>query len=309
MKVGKYVISVGIALTLCTNCYAITGESLQSIDSVGGKLEVISSDNCFDCSTQNLVLDKKIRILGDDLVFIQKKFSISPEKDIFLVSKNCSGSACTDGINTVLQVSKNKNLKSLVIDEFKESDPSNYSITKQGNGLVIEERNGWKITLNPDLQIIKKEISFTPDDSRDNSGEYKSIKELGGKPANLLVELPIVKKDLQAIGLYNYIKGRLKGNLELEKHYVGSITYSRDNARWEPVQSQVAFVNDENAYYILLDGFNGFIICSNLNESDIKKLTKYYLSTAKFEWGVTKFSNCYINSDTRSIPCKNILKK
>lgn len=160
---------------------------------------------------------------------------ILPEKDIFLVSKNCSGSACTDGINTVLQVSKNKNLKSLVIDEFKESDPSNYSITKQGNGLVIEERNGWKITLNPDLQIIKKEISFTPDDSRDNSGEYKSIKELGGKPANLLVELPIVKKDLQAIGLYNYIKGRLKGNLELEKHYVGSITYSRDNARWETV--------------------------------------------------------------------------
>lgn len=312
MKIGKIIASFGLAICLINNCLAITGESVASVDTVGGRLDVIMAGNnqCFDCRPYQIVLGGKNRILGGENIILQKIIKVSPEKDWLLITDGCGGSSCTEEINTILEISKDKNWKVLRIDEFRDSDPNSYSIFRQGEDIIIEERGGWKITISLDLQILKKEISFKPIFSNNHKKEIKKIQDLQGLTAVSILELPFIKKDLQTLGLYQYLirNKDLSADVDLKKDYVISTSYRSEGDKWEPLPSYVVGATIQNKYYILLPGSeDDFIVLSNLKHSNIRKLTKGYLSDPAFEWGVSETSKCYINSDTRSIPCKEVI--
>lgn len=314
MKIGKYFASFGLALFLMNNCFAITGESVASVNTVGGRLDLImvGNDQCFDCYPYHIVLDGKNRILGGEAITLQKIIKVSPEKDWLLITDTCGGSSCTEEINTILEISRDKDWKVLHIDEFRDSEPSNYSLYRQGENIVIDEKGGWKITISPNFQILKKEISFKPIPSKNHKKQIKKIQDLKGLTAESILELPYIKKDLQALGLYQCLKRNkdLNREVELEKNYVRSVSYRIEGNKWEPSPSYVIWATIKNDYYILLPGsMDTYIILSNLKQSDITKITKKYLSNPDFEWGISEISKCYINSDTRSIPCDALIGK
>lgn len=312
MKIGKIIASFGLAICLINNCFALTGESEASVDTVGGKLEIIfaGSDQCFDCRPYHIVLDGKNRILGGERLIFQKLIKVSPEKDWLLITDTCGGNSCREGgIDTVLEISKDKKWKALNITESLNDDAN---VFRQGENIIIEEEGGWKITISPELQILKKEISFTPIPSNNHKKQIKRIQDLKGLTADSILELPFIKKDLQALGLYPYLlrSKDLSGDVDLEKDYVISISYRSEGSKWEPLPSYVVWATIKNKYYILLPGFmEDFLIVSNLKQTDIRKLTKEYLSDPAFEWGISEASKCYINSDTRSVPCMEVIGK
>jgi len=311
MKIGKFIVSIGLTLSLANNCFAVPGEVESSIDTVGGKLELISVDEnkCFDCYPHHLVLDKKITVFKGDRIDIQKIVRISSDKDWLLINSTCSGNRCGEAINTILEISKNKKHQSVGIDEFRDYDIENYLIFKQGDNIIIQEKDGWKITISPNLKILKKEISYPSSTSNISRKEIKKFEDLKGEPGSSMFELPIIKKDLQRLGL-EYLEGGYS-EVEFEDNIASSISFKETRPGFEYSPSEVIWADNKNNYFILLEsgGYAAdFLIVSNLKYSNILETTKKYLSDGDFQWRIAEKSKCYINSDTRSIPCKKILE-
>lgn len=346
MKIGKYIISISFALSLGNNCFAFPGTVMDSVNTVGGKIEVIHMNEdakCFGCySCEHLVLDKKIRILrGFPALYIKKKIKISPEKEWLLIANTCAKSECSDAINTIVQVSKDKKYRILDIENkdfyentwyftnqfgekldyklsFINQNIEDYSIFREGKNIVIQEQSGLKVTINPDLEIVKKEIISAPLLKK----EIKKVEDLKGEPGNSILQLPFIKKDFERFGL-DFLKLNKRGEAEVkfDGYFASSISFKENSEKEYPEnwdRSEVIWADIKNNYYILFEGSSydfvsegshDFIIVSNLKQPDIIKATKKYLSSPDFKWGLSKDSKCYINSDTRSIPCRKILGK
>jgi len=310
MKLEKYIASVGLALCLVSNCFALPGKIVTSIDTVGGKLEVVNSgfDKCFNCSESNLVLGKNIRILGNDFVNIGEKLSLSPYKDLILVHSGSFGNGVPEASPVVLEISKDQDWR--IVNIFGDETGiqlEDLSISNQDSNIVITAKNGWKIILSPELQVLKKEITFKPNELKKK--KINKLDDLKDEFSSSILDLPFVKKDLKKNGLYGYLKDLLGGYCcaEMDKERaVISVSYG-NFVRDEYIPCHVIWATNKNNYYILLGSRGEFIIASSFKEADIKKITKHYFSLPDFQWNISKETKCYINSDSRSIPCRKLL--